>query len=816
MKQEEIKIRRQMAKLSLGVAAAVVTTGGILSSNAKADEATKTTNQAQNMTASNDVDLIAKTQSQTTVDNVTTTTTTATLDPATKINDTSLQATVAAAKQAGFKVIEKNSQTYADKNKAYADYAQQISALNQQIVAYQAKKAQYQADLAKFEATTKTYQKAQAEYEKQLASYQQEQAAFKIKKAKLQDVIDAWKNNKDFQNPQITSSKDKTKEDYAFQAQVKFSDELQAALNQAKEAGITIVENESQRTKDVASAKQAYQKQATTIQQAVADFKQELNAYQAKLATYQQAEVKYEQEKQAYEEYQKQLQANLGAGAVIGAQKLLFDQQTSATMTISGADKYITKEAAAQLDSQDVVSRFDKTKLDAMGETFAYQTTNPYAENENAWVILKKGQPVTVTYQNLTNAFYDETPISKVTYTYTLESSSDGSDEAMAQIMHDPTETIWVGSNTKSPADHLTVKMDIVFYDEKGNKIDTKDGNALISLASLNHYTGIPYVTEDGVAAVIPMEHIERVNLGNNEFVEIPGSSVTINEDGWAYAKESNQRQSEGSQFDADDTFVYVNQETGEQFTTTDKNIAENTYVKAHGGVDQWKLISQTIGWDDLPSATADGKWPVNKYYGAGALRLIDGTLYFDVSGNNPDFQTSYWFVLNSAVAVPHEPGEKPVAPSKPTMEIAVQPYRVEANETLALPTMPAPKFDHEKPAPKPNEPQVSELNWHQAKVFQIEVTTIPDVPPTPDKPGKPETPTPNEPGEPETPTPPTPDKNTKQTKIKNVVTKQKVTSQKTLPQTGQADTTDFSVMGLMAVSASLLFGFAAKRRKAK
>lgn len=57
---------------------------------------------------------------------------------------------------------------------------------------------------------------------------------------------------------------------------------------------------------------------------------------------------------------------------------------------------------------------------------------------------LKKGQPVTVTYHNLTGATYNGKPIDHVVYKYELESSSDGTDEVMAQIMHDPTETIWV------------------------------------------------------------------------------------------------------------------------------------------------------------------------------------------------------------------------------------------------------------------------------------------------------------------------------------------------------------------------------------
>lgn len=401
---------------------------------------------------------------------------------------------------------------------------------------------------------------------------------------------------------------------------------------------------------------------------------------------------------------------------------------------------------------------------------------------------LKKGQPVTVTYHNLTGATYNGKLIDHVVYKYELESSSDGTDEVMAQIMHDPTETIWVGSNSNDPNNHLRVKMTIAFYGSDGNKFDTSDGKAVLSLASLNHYTTIPYISDSGQQETIQMNHLERVNIGNNEFVGIPGSSVTLNENGWVYSVNSNQRVSEGAKFDADDMYGYVNKQTGETFYTSDSDITNNKYILAHGGAQNWVAASKTVGWDDVPSAN-DGKWPVNKYYGAGAMKLTGDSIEFDVSGNTPDFNTSYWFNINSSIAVPQDPGNPPAQPVKPTANVEYNQLTVSKLETVKSPTAPKPEFDHEKPGEKPQAPEVPSAEWHLAKVVKVAKETVPDKPTEPNKPAE--------------PTKPSPVKAIRQT---STVTQP--TNEKRLPQTGDEKDTKQRMLGTILLAMVSFLGF--------
>lgn len=465
-------------------------------------------------------------------------------------------------------------------------------------------------------------------------------------------------------------------------------------------------------------------------------------------------------------------------------------------MTIDGADTYMTKEVSNKLNNQDVISRFDKRALDAMkdvnGKSTAYQSSNPNRNSENTWLVLKKGQPVTVTYHNLEGVTYNGNPVDHVVYKYELESSSDGTDEAMAQIMRDPTETIWVGSNSTNPDNHLRVKMTIGFYDSRGNKIDTSDNRAVLSLSSLNHYTTVPYISNNGKQEKIIMNHLEKVNIGNNEFVPIPGSSVTLNENGWVYSVNSNQRISEGSKFDADDMYGYVNKQTGETFYTTDPDITNNKYILTHGGAQNWIKASKTVGWDDVPAAN-DGRWPVNKYYGAGAMKLTGDYIEFDVSGNTPDFNTSYWFNINSSIAVPQDPGSTPEQPERPTKTVEYNNLTVSKTGSVKLPTAPKPEFDHQRPGDKPKSPDTPSVEWHLAKVVKVTNQTVPNNPNVPNIPGKPDKPS-------------VPNKSVKVMKTNHAVVSKQGTNKNQLPQTGEGNNSQQKILGsILLVIASLL-----------
>lgn len=795
-----------------GPAASVQVSRTSTSSSASTDDVRVAGNQAS------DGNLIDKTTTTTTTKDsqgtTTTTTTTGTLDPKTNLstNDqaASLNSEVNKANAAGVKTTQTADQTYDNVQAAGNDYANQINNLNKTTSDYKQAVQAFQNSLKKYNDTVNSYQVAKQEYEQALAKYNQEQAEYqRYKERNAQNLAD-FKNDSNLTDVFQTTTSSNGNEETVTSATVKLPTELEKAIKEAQQLDMTVNQNDSSEADSSADALSKYATMTKAINKAITEYQQALSNYEAQMAVYADQKKKWDEEDKAFKEYQKQAAESQGAGAVVAAQGLVFEQQKDATMTIEGADIYMTKEVSDQLNSKDVISRFDKAALDAMqdasGNKTAYQQNNPHGKAENTWIVLKKGQPVTVTYHNLTGATYNGKPIDHVVYKYELESSSDGTDEVMAQIMHDPTETIWVGSNSTDPNNHLRVKMTIAFYGSDGNKFDTSDGKAVLSLASLNHYTTIPYISDSGQQETIQMNHLERVNIGNNEFVGIPGSSVTLNENGWVYSVNSNQRVSEGAKFDADDMYGYVNKQTGETFYTSDSDITNNKYILAHGGAQNWVAASKTVGWDDVPSAN-DGKWPVNKYYGAGAMKLTGDYIEFDVSGNTPDFNTSYWFNINSSIAVPQAPGNPPVQPVKPTANVEYNQLTVSKSETVKSPTAPKPEFDHEKPGEKPQAPEVPSAEWHLAKVVEVAKETVPDKPAEPNKPTEPSKPTePTKPTElnktPE-PTKPSPVK-----AVRQVSTETQPTNEKRLPQTGDEKDTKQRVLGTILLAMVSFLGF--------
>lgn len=774
-------------------AASVRTSGTSTSSSVSTDSVRVAGDQAS------DSNLINKTTvTTTTKDNqgtTTTTTTTGTLDPKTNLStngQASLDSEINKANAAGIKTTQTADQTYDNVKAAGDDYANQINNLKKTTSDYSQAVHNFQDSLKKYNDTVNSYQIAKQEYKRALVRYNQEQAEYqRYKKRNAQNLAD-FKNDSNLTDVFQTTTSSNGNEETVTSATVKLPTELEKAIKEAQQLGMTVNQNDSSEADSSADALSKYATMTEAINKAITEYQQALSNYEAQMAVYADQKKKWDAEDKAFKEYQKQAAESQGAGAVVAAQGLVFEQQKDATMTIEGADTYMTKEVSDQLNSKDVISRFDKAALDAMqdasGNKTAYQQNNPHGEAENTWIVLKKGQPVTVTYHNLTGATYNGKPIDHVVYKYELESSSDGTDEVMAQIMHDPTETIWVGSNSTDPNNHLRVKMTIAFYGSDGNKFDTSDGKAVLSLASLNHYTTIPYISDSGQQETIQMNHLERVNIGNNEFVGIPGSSVTLNENGWVYSVNSNQRVSEGAKFDADDMYGYVNKQTGETFYTSDSDITNNKYILAHGGAQNWVAASKTVGWDDVPSAN-DGKWPVNKYYGAGAMKLTGDSIEFDVSGNTPDFNTSYWFNINSSIAVPQDPGNPPAQPVKPTANVEYNQLTVSKLETVKSPTAPKPEFDHEKPGEKPQAPEVPSAEWHLAKVVKVAKETVPDKPAEPNKPAE--------------PTKPSPVKAIRQT---STVTQP--TNEKRLPQTGDEKDTKQRMLGTILLAMVSFLGF--------
>ena len=214
--------------------------------------------------------------------------------------------------------------------------------------------------------------------------------------------------------------------------------------------------------------------------------------------------------------------------------------------------------------------------------------------------------------------------------------------------------------------------MHLAFYDAEDATIpmDLSGNRSVMSISSLNHW-----INDFG-------DHIEKVGLGQNEFVKIIGSSIDQHGD-YIYSENDNQYKENGALFNGD--------------PTTDEN---------------GNVIDP--GWDAI---NADGTPRVgNAYYGAGAMIYKGYPIEFVVGGNNEGLPTAFWFAANSAIAVPSKPEEtdKPTPPVVPSR--IVEWNRVYLVSETPTPT-PQPKS---KPTPKPDP---------QTPSAKKEIPTLPTVP---------------------------------------------------------------------------------------
>ena len=256
------------------------------------------------------------------------------------------------------------------------------------------------------------------------------------------------------------------------------------------------------------------------------------------------------------------------------------------------------------------------------------------------------GQTLTVTYNNLNGTSYNGTPVKKIVATYTLVEAPSTDGSAIVKLYHDPTKTLFIGSQTDDTNKKLHVKMNLNFFDSESSvtPLDLSKNGSVLSISSLNHWN-----TELG-------NHIEKVGLNGNEYVQIPGSSITLHEDGYAYASNDNEFVANGARFNSDPT---VDPTTGE---VTDE------------------------GWDAInPDGTPRTK---NAYYGAAATIFKGQPMDFIVSGNNLNVPTAYWFATNSTVVVPELPEEpnKPVLPNTVSVSVTYHKNFVSVEKTTEKP----------------------------------------------------------------------------------------------------------------------------------
>lgn len=413
-------------------------------------------------------------------------------------------------------------------------------------------------------------------------------------------------------------------------------EEADAALATAKAnvsatGGFTATETGGVQHASVTAANNDNKAQTVALNTAVATYNQKLVDYKAQLDKYYQDALAYAAWEKAYKEYTGGTASRLLTKRLAEeASGLIYKTESEATMTVAnsaGSVDYLDKTIQGGHSVDEILEQYNTKRY--IDSDFSPANATQYTINadgeytEDVWLKMQAGQTLTVTYNNLVGTSYNGTPVKKIVATYTLVEAPSTDGSAIVKLYHDPTKTIFLGSQTDDESKKLHVKLDMNFFDSETatTPMDLSKNNSVMSISSLNHWT-----TEFG-------DHIEKVGLNGNEYIQIPGSSVTMHEDGFAYSTNDNEFIANGARFNSDPT---VDPTTGE---VTDE------------------------GWDAI---NPDGTPRSSKaYYGAAATIFKGQPLDFIVSGNHQNIPTAYWFAIDSTIEVPELPEEpnKPVVP---------------------------------------------------------------------------------------------------------------------------------------------------------
>ena len=457
--------------------------------------------------------------------------------------------------------------------------------------------------------------------------------------------------------------------------------ELEQAIQDARNSGVTTIQDGTQEKNNVAEIETDYSNQVTAIR----NMKNSLDDYNQKKTDYDNAKAQYDIEKAKYDAdyaqylldykaFKNQLateQAALAAALADYerhkneegylsepyAKSLIYDSEPDAVLSTTTDGKYMSADAVDEAFSHDTDNYNNQLlQLDNMNITYLQQPNDVASSQElygnfgskAGWktnissnqlvkwttVLLKRGQSVTATYTNLNNSYYNGKKISKVVFKYTLTEDSkfyNPTGMAWLGIFTDPTLGVFASAYTGTFEKNTSifVKNEFTFYDQDGNPIEFND--ALLSVASLNR------------------EHnsIELAKDYTGRFIKISGSTIG-EKNSMVYATDS------------------------------------LNFKKGEGGCEHTMYPRQNepgSGWD---SSDAPNSW-----YGAGAL-LLNGpnnsvTLgatsatnilpapygpYVPGKNNEDGKKPNIWYSLNGhlrAVGLPEIKAKEPKKPVPPT-----------------------------------------------------------------------------------------------------------------------------------------------------
>lgn len=231
-----------------------------------------------------------------------------------------------------------------------------------------------------------------------------------------------------------------------------------------------------------------------------------------------------------YEKKMEEMRANTNKEAWLQeavAQSLIFKTEPEATAKISGQVANVSKEVEKW--NYDAANFMNVEAYKSLGNP----ETPQVQERGTTWytVIAKKGQPVTIVYDNLVNTSYEGRKISSVKYVYTVE-KYDGADEVVMMLATDPTKGIKYGTEIGFAGTGL-VKVDqsIEFFYENGEKVQfSPENQAVFSVSSMNaddvsdpnHY--YEYMTMDQSMRFIPING-STIGLVGNTVQAVSGNN---------------------------------------------------------------------------------------------------------------------------------------------------------------------------------------------------------------------------------------------------------------------------------------------------
>lgn len=297
--------------------------------------------------------------------------------------------------------------------------------------------------------------------------------------------------------------------------------QLDARVKEAQSIpGLTVVHDQDQTTVKKASDTQGIQEAVNNATQSNNDQAQSI---QNAIDTQKRNNAEYDN---AMNEYNaKMAKLNQGANAPVITtnsvnQALSLKPENNATVDIEALNPRITFKRVEEGTKYAGYQIFDKN---------------------NAYVNNIDGEFLRVTYTNLKNSTYKGSKISKIVVTYSdstptgnritqsgLNAVTEGANDNFLVVFEDP---------VRGDMHSTTVTATYQYYDANGNLIDfSGTNNAWLSVGSLNFDQGNDY--QGGKNEGNPTSGIsEGVKLiSGAQIKQLAGSSISVHDDGWAYA----------------------------------------------------------------------------------------------------------------------------------------------------------------------------------------------------------------------------------------------------------------------------------------